>query len=465
MHSRLVTWIVSASVTVVALTGAGAQDVDSVQNVRVAEVLARVRRLTASDVTAARAVVDSLVLMLPAGASAMPEALFAKASIAPSAIEAERDYTRIVNEHKFSPRVPDALMRLALLESARNNRYGALKNLERLLKDYSDSPVRSRASLMAGRLRLEWNDPARACDLLAAAYASAGPAERDVRDQAETLGAKCPTPIAVMAAQEPPPLGIARAAKEPATAAAIAPVPTRRLARRDSLQAVQRAAAARRDSVLRSAPATEVVHREPAPPAKPVAELKRDTAPPPKPVAPVVQRDTAPTPKPAAPVARPDTAPTPKPVAPVVRRDTAPTPTPKPVAPVVRRDTAPTPKPVAPVARRDTAPTPKPVAPVVRRDTAPTPTPVPPRVDTASAPRAAAGRFGVQFAAYNDKPGAEQYAAVLRGRGIVARVEGVVAPFRVRAGRFATRAEAEAAAALWRKPGTAAIVVALGPMP
>ncbi len=448
MHSRLVTWIVSASVTVVALTGAGAQDVDSVQNVRVAEVLARVRRLTASDVTAARAVVDSLVLMLPAGAFAMPEALFAKASIAPSAIEAERDYTRIVNEHKFSPRVPDALMRLALLESARNNRYGALKNLERLLKDYSDSPVRSRASLMAGRLRLEWNDPARACDLLAAAYASAGSAERDVRDQAETLGAKCPTPIAVMAAQEPPPLGIARAAKEPATVAAIAPVPTRRLARRDSLQAVQRAAAARRDSVLRSAPATEVVHREPAPPAKPVAELKRDTAPPPKPAAPVVQRDTAPTPKP---------------VAPVVRRDTAPTP--KPVAPVVRRDTAPTPKPVAPVVRRDTAPTPKPVAPVVRRDTAPTPKPVAPRVDTASAPRAAAGRFGVQFAAYNDKPGAEQYAAVLRGRGIVARVEGVVAPFRVRAGRFATRAEAEAAAALWRKPGTAAIVVALGPMP
>jgi hypothetical protein len=71
----------------------------------------------------------------------------------------------------------------------------------------------------------------------------------------------------------------------------------------------------------------------------------------------------------------------------------------------------------------------------------------------------------VQFAAYNDRPGAEQFASVLRGRGITARVEGSVAPFRVRAGRFATRAEAEASAALWRRPGQPAIVVALGPTP
>ena len=404
-----------------------AQNIDSAQTVRVEEVLSRVRRLTSSDVTAARAVVDSLVITMPPGASAMPEALFAKASIAPSAIEAERDYTRIVNDHKFSPRVPDALMRLALLESARNNRYGALKHLERLLKDYSDAPVRSRASLMAGRLRLESNDPARACDLLAAAYASAGANERDVRDQAETLGAKCPTPIAVMAAQEPPPLGVARAAKVVTPVVAATPVPSKRTTRRDSIAAAQRAAAARRDSVLRTAPATSVVHRDSAPP-KPAVVVKRDTAPTQKPTAPVVHRDTVATPKPAV----------------VVRRDTAPTP--KPV--VVKRDS--TPKPAVPVA----VVTPKPA------------TPVAPRTDSASAPRSTAtGRFGVQFAAYNDKPGAEQYAGVLRERGIVARVEGVVAPFRVRAGRFATRAEAEAAMTMWKKPGMQAFVVPLGPTP
>lgn len=431
-----------------------AQNTDSVQTVRVEEVLSRVRRLTSRDVTAARAVVDSLVITMPPGASAMPEALFAKASIAPSAIEAERDYTRIVNDHKFSPRVPDALMRLALLESARNNRYGALKHLERLLKDYSDAPVRSRASLMAGRLRLESNDPARACDLLAAAYASAGANERDVRDQAETLGAKCPTPISVMAAQEPPPLGVARAAKVVTPTVAATPVPTKRMTRRDSIAAAQRAATARRDSVLRTAPATSVVHRDSAPP-KPVVVAKRDTAPTPKPPAPVVHRDTVATPKPAV-VVRRDSAPTPKPV--VVKRDTVATPKP---AIVVRRDSAPPPKPV--VVKRDS--TPKPAAPVAVATPKPA-TPVAPRVDSTRAPRSTTtGRFGVQFAAYNDKPGAEQYAGVLRERGIVARVEGVVAPFRVRAGRFATRAEAEAAMTMWKKPGMQAFVVPLGPTP
>ena len=454
MHKRAFAFAACAVIVSITATRAAAQNFDSAQTIRVEEVLVRVRRLTSSDVAAARAVVDSLVVTMPPGAAAMPEALFAKASIAPSAIEAERDYTRIVNDHKFSPRVPDALMRLALLESARNNRYGALKHLERLLKDYSDAPVRARASLMAGRLRLEANDPARACDLLAAAYASAGATERDVKDQAEQLGAKCPTPVSVMAAQEPPPLGVMRAPRVATPSAASIPAPAKRTTRRDSVLVAQRMATARRDSVLRSAPASVVVHR--------------DTVPTPKPVAPVVRRDTAPTPKPVVAVVRRDSAPTPKPVAPVVRRDTAPTP--KPVAPVVRRDSAPTPKPVATVVRRDTAPTPKPVAPVVRRDSAPTPkpkpvTPVAPRVETANAPRETAGRFGVQFAAYNDKPGADAYAGILRGRGIAARVEGVVAPFRVRAGRFTTRAEADAAMAMWKKPGTSAFVVPLGPTP
>ena len=303
----------------------------------------------------------------------MPAALFAKASIAPSAAEAERGYERIVNDYRFAAQVPDALMRLALLENARNNRTGALRHLDRLLRDHSDAPVRSRASLMAGRMRMDANDPARACELLAAAYASAGPAEHDVRDQAATVGAKCPTPVAIMAERDPPPMGVVRAAREVAVPSVVAPVPV---------------------------PASRRARRG----------------------------DTAVMPTPVA-------------TTPAVRRDM----TPKPVVTApIRRDT--TPKPVAP------APAPKPVAPTVR-------------VDTAAGRPATAIRFGVQFAAYNDRPSAEQYASILRSRGITARVEGVVAPFRVRAGRFTTRAEAEASSALWRRPGTAAIVVVLGPVP
>jgi SPOR domain len=477
---KAIALVVAIVLPLMPLHVAAAQNADSLTSARAEEVLARVRRFTSSDVPTARVLADSLVNSLPATAAVMPAALFAKASIAPSAAEAERDYARIVNDYRFAAQVPDALMRLALLENARNNRTGALRHLDRLLRDHSDAPVRSRASLMAGRLRMDANDPARACELLAAAYASAGPNERDVRDQATNIGERCPTPIPIMAEHEPPPMGVVRAGRDVAVPSVVAPVPvsnTRR-GRRDTTATAKPAptAVVRRDTVAAAKPVTPaVVRRDTTPTPKPVtpAVVSRDTVPTPKPVTPaVVRRDTVPTPKPVTPaVVKRDTAPTPKPVTPaVVKRDS--TLTSKPVVPaVVKRDATPTAKPATPVVtRRDTAATPKPSVPaptVVRRDTAPTPKPVTPpaRRDSATAAPASASRFGVQFAAYNDRPSAENYAGILRGRGITARVEGVVAPFRVRAGRFSTRAEAEASAALWRKPGTAAIVVTLGPPP
>jgi cell division protein FtsN len=91
-------------------------------------------------------------------------------------------------------------------------------------------------------------------------------------------------------------------------------------------------------------------------------------------------------------------------------------------------------------------PTPRQVAPVVRSDPA------------VSAPTAAI-RYAVQFAAYANRPDAEQFAEQLQRRGIAARVEGQVKPFRVRAGRFSTREEAEATLSVWRSPGQSAIVV------
>lgn len=376
-----------------------AQNADSVIALRADEALARVRRLTSSDVGAARAVADSLVSALPPAAPSLPEALFARASIAASAAEAERDYTRIVTDFRFAPRVPDALMRLAVLESARNNRAGALKHLERLLRDHSDSPARSRASLLAGRIRMDMNDPARACELLAAAYASATTLERDVRDQAVTAGARCPVPVEVVANRDPAPMGVVRAPKD---APAPAPAPTSRTASRTP------AASPR---VTPQKPVTT-----PAP-ASPVASASATPAPA--------------TPAPTTTVAQ--AAPT-----------TTPAPTPAP------RDTTPVSAP-APIATPAATPAPTPALVVPPRTSAPSPTPAP-------APSADA-RFAVQFAAYNDKPGAEKFAQALRGRGIVARVEGERAPFRVRAGRYATRAEAEAAAAVWRRPGMPAIVV------
>jgi cell division septation protein DedD len=496
-----------------------AQNADSIMTARAEEAMVRMRRYSASDMGAARMLADSLVASLPLNATIFAEVLFAKAAIAPSAFAAERDYKRIVNEFRFAPRVPDALMRLALLESARNNRSGALRYLDRLLRDHTDAPMRSRAALLAGRLRMEGSDPARACELLAAAYASAGLTERDVRAQADSLGTSCPTPVAVMALRDPPPLGIKRATGTEQTASApvaVAVSQTRRL-RRDSVITPTRvppppSVPASSAPVPTPQTATTPAVRAPAPSA-PTLTVRRDTAVATAATTTVVRRDTARTAVVAAPVLRRDTAPVRAPAvvaatppqAPVVRRDTARTSVA--AAQIVRRDSAPIQTPVAvtaapaprprpsssapvtpaptlvpaatspagaaPTARSPaTTPMPAPTAPaaptpapVVRTPTpTTTPTTTPTPAPVASGTNSSA-RFGVQFAAYNDRPGAEQFASVLRSRGITARVEGTEKPFRVRAGRFTTRAEAEASAALWRRPGQPAIVVPLSPAP
>ncbi len=425
------------------------QPSDSVTSVRAEEVLARVRRFTASDVALARALADSLVSALPGDASILPQALFAKAAIASSAADAERDYSRIVNEFRFSARVPDALMRLAVLESARNNRAGALRHLDQLLRDHGDAPARSRASLLAGRLRLEGNDPARGCELLAAAYAAAGPLERDVRDQAVSLGATCPTPIATIADGDATPMGVVRG--QPRVVVGAPPVASSSTS--SSRRGTRRDTTARRDSASRSRrPVATVV-------TKPVAQ-------PPAVAQPVETKPAAPTAVTPMPVVIRGSVPAAATPAPGVSRPAAPAPVAGTPAPVVSRPAA-----SAPVAGTP-APvvtTPAAAAPVAQKPASPAPTPANTAPSTA-APTAAASapqtaRFAVQFAAYNDRPGAESYAALLRGRGITARVEGSAAPFRVRAGRFATRQEAEASAVLWRRPGQAAIVVSLGTTP
>lgn len=77
-----------------------------------------------------------------------------------------------------------------------------------------------------------------------------------------------------------------------------------------------------------------------------------------------------------------------------------------------------------------------------------TPRPATPKRDSAASPNATkppAGRYTVQVAAYDTRASAERLVARLRDRGIVARVIGSGAPFRVRIGRYETNAAASAA--------------------
>jgi cell division septation protein DedD len=61
--------------------------------------------------------------------------------------------------------------------------------------------------------------------------------------------------------------------------------------------------------------------------------------------------------------------------------------------------------------------------------------------------------YSVQIAAYNSKEPAASLASLLKERGLDARVDGTVAPFRVRVGKYSTRADAVKAAATLKAQG------------
>lgn len=82
-----------------------------------------------------------------------------------------------------------------------------------------------------------------------------------------------------------------------------------------------------------------------------------------------------------------------------------------------------------------------------------------PNADVAAKDAAPANaKFSVQLAAYDTRDEAERSAKRLESRGIEARVDGDVKPFRVRAGYYATRAQANAALATLKKQGLAGFV-------
>jgi cell division septation protein DedD len=110
-------------------------------------------------------------------------------------------------------------------------------------------------------------------------------------------------------------------------------------------------------------------------------------------------------------------------------------------------------------------------APVTPESTAVTPatstspadsTPKPERTKAAPAPAAptmpasnasAASFYSVQIAAYNSREPAQSLANLLVERGIEARVDGSTSPFRVRVGKYATRADAVKAASTLKSQG------------
>jgi cell division septation protein DedD len=108
----------------------------------------------------------------------------------------------------------------------------------------------------------------------------------------------------------------------------------------------------------------------------------------------------------------------------------------------------------------------------VRAETTRSRTPSQPTADSSSggaprrtAPVTPAGRYTVQLAAFNTRAEAESLAEALRGRGHEARVVGEKRPFRVRVGRYATRAQANRSLASLKAKKLSGFVTEAEPAP
>jgi tetratricopeptide (TPR) repeat protein len=145
------------------------------------------------DGVAGRAIVDSALAVIPVSSPRYAEGLFWRASIALVALDAERDYRRIAVEYTLSPRVPDALIRLAQLELARGDRMLAAGHLERLLREYPPPPSRATAWYWLARVGFEDSDLSRACIALDSARALAPAANAELANQIRYESGRCLT--------------------------------------------------------------------------------------------------------------------------------------------------------------------------------------------------------------------------------------------------------------------------------
>ena len=151
-----------------------------------------------------RAIVDSMLALAAPGSNDFAEAVYWRGVFAATAADAEMDYRRIVVDHPLSPRVEDALIRLAQLELARANYDGALRHLNRLVAEHPQSPARARAGYWMARALFDKNDVQGGCTATADALARIGETDPELRNQISYLNQRCAGVVLGAAAQAAP---------------------------------------------------------------------------------------------------------------------------------------------------------------------------------------------------------------------------------------------------------------------
>jgi hypothetical protein len=137
------------------------------------------------------------------GSNDYAEGVYWRAVLAATAAEAEMDYRRIVVDFPASPRVEDALIRLAQLEIARGNYDGALRHLGRIATEHPDSPSRARAGYWTARAMFDKNDIQNGCIALSDALVRTNDADAELKNQIGYLNQRCAGVSLVAPAQAP----------------------------------------------------------------------------------------------------------------------------------------------------------------------------------------------------------------------------------------------------------------------
>ena len=155
-------------------------------------MILRARKL-ADDGNAAdgRKLLDSVLKIVPVESAAFAEALYWRAAIAPAAVDAERDYRRLLVEAPLSARAEDAMLQLAQLEQARGDRRAATEHLQRFVLSYPSNPARPRVVVSLVRLLFDQGLSNRGCDALRLGREIVPQASLELRNQLEFYAPKC----------------------------------------------------------------------------------------------------------------------------------------------------------------------------------------------------------------------------------------------------------------------------------
>jgi cell division septation protein DedD len=188
-------------------------------------VFVRAQRMVSDgNAAAGRALVDSMVRAARRGSPAYAEAIFWRATLAPTSQQAEQDYRRLIVEYPLYARSGDVLLRLAQLELMRGNRDAAVVHLRRIQTEHPEFGNQAAASYWLGKVLFEKNDLPAACSAIAEAKRIVKADDVELKNQIDYQDQQCagvvippvdsvpkvevpaePTPVATPA---PKPMGV-----------------------------------------------------------------------------------------------------------------------------------------------------------------------------------------------------------------------------------------------------------------